>query len=103
MVSETKTGTCFRPSWTAMVCPTNSGKIVDVRDQVLIICLLPEAFICSMRLIRRSWMNGPFLDERDIYLTPPLLAAPPAADDEPIGGLLLLARAVAERGNAPRS
>ena len=32
--SEMKTGTCLRPSWTAIVWPTISGKIVDVRDQV---------------------------------------------------------------------
>ena len=33
--SEMNTGTCLRPSWTAIVCPTISGKIVEVRDQVL--------------------------------------------------------------------
>ena len=27
-------GTCLRPSWTAIVWPTISGKIVEVRDQV---------------------------------------------------------------------
>src|SRR3712207_5680168 len=35
-------------------------------------------------------------------LPPTLLAAPPAADDEPVGRLLLLARAVAQRRHAPR-
>ena len=35
----TKTGTCLRPSCTAIVWPTISGKIVEVRDQVLTICL----------------------------------------------------------------
>ena len=38
-------GTCLRPSWTAIVCPTISGKITDVRDQVLTICRSPEAFM----------------------------------------------------------
>ena len=52
--SETNTGTCLRPSWTAIVCPTISGKIVDVRDQVRIICLLPDSFIRVMRPISRS-------------------------------------------------
>ena len=33
--SVTKMGTCLRPSWTAMVCPTISGKMVEARDQVL--------------------------------------------------------------------
>ena len=46
------------------MCPTISGKIVDVRDQVLIICLVLAAFIASMRLISRSSTNGPFLLER---------------------------------------
>src|SRR5881392_2699694 len=56
-----KTGTCLRPSWTAIVCPTISGKIVDVRDQVRTICLLPDSFMRVMRLISRSSTNGPFL------------------------------------------
>src|SRR5207302_8757186 len=62
--SVTNTGTCLRPSWTAMVCPTISGKIVEVRDQVFSIRLSPEAFIASTRAIRRSSTNGPFLLER---------------------------------------
>src|SRR5215213_4177702 len=68
--SEMKTGTCFRPSWTAIVWPTISGKIVEVRDQVLTMVLLPDSFICSIRVMRRSCTNGPFLDERDIYRRP---------------------------------
>src|SRR6185295_18449507 len=64
--SEMNTGTCLRPSWTAIVWPTISGKIVDIRDQVLIICLLPPSFICWIRAIRRSSTNGPFLVERPI-------------------------------------
>src|SRR4051812_36145513 len=99
--SVTKTGTCLRPSWTAMVCPTMSGKIVEVRDQVLIICLVPASFIDSMRAIRRSSTNGPFFDERlTVYL--PLLAAPAATDDVAVGRLALLARPVAKSRNAPR-
>jgi hypothetical protein len=39
---------------------------VDVRDQVFTICFVPDSFICSMRLRRRSSMKGPFLLERDI-------------------------------------
>src|SRR5205085_10601321 len=62
--SEMNTGTCLRPSWTAIVCPTISGKIVDVRDQVRTICLEPDWFIASIRLISRSWTNGPFLELR---------------------------------------
>ena len=64
--SETNTGTCLRPSWTAIVWPTISGKTVEVRDQVLTICLSPDSFIASMRRIRRSSTNGPFFVERPI-------------------------------------
>jgi hypothetical protein len=41
-----------------------SGKIVEARDHVLIICLVLAAFIASIRAIRRSSTNGPFLLER---------------------------------------
>ena len=70
MDSDTNTGTCLRPSWTAIVCPTMSGKIVEVRDQVRIMVLDPEAFICSMRSMSRSSTHGPFFEERDIYRLP---------------------------------
>src|SRR5207237_3611772 len=63
------TGTCLRPSWTAIVCPTISGKIVEARDQVLTICLLPDSFICWIRPSRRSSTHGPFLVDRPIQLT----------------------------------
>src|SRR5215211_6456404 len=69
--SETKTGTCLRPSWTAIVCPTISGKIVEARDQVFTICFWPDSFICSMRRSSRSSTHGPFFEERDMaYLFP---------------------------------
>ena len=71
IASETKTGMCLRPSWTAIVCPTISGKIVEARDQVLTICFVPSAFIRSTRCMRRSSTHGPFLLERLIvYLLP---------------------------------
>src|SRR5205814_1535850 len=60
--SVMNTGTCLRPSWTAIVCPTISGKIVEARDQVRIIRFSPEAFICSIRPISRSSTKGPFLE-----------------------------------------
>src|ERR1039457_6581797 len=41
-----------------------SGKIVDVRDQVLSIFLVFSAFMASIRAIRRSSTHGPFLLER---------------------------------------
>src|SRR5476649_540515 len=36
MFSETYTGTCSLPLWTAIVRPIKSGMIVERRDQVLI-------------------------------------------------------------------
>src|SRR3954452_195494 len=66
MDSDTNTGTCLRPSCTAIVCPTISGKIVEVRDHVLIMRFERVAFISSTRRMRRSSMNGPFLELRDI-------------------------------------
>ena len=48
------------------MCPTISGKIVDLRDQVLTICFWPDSFIASMRFISRSSAHGPFLVERPI-------------------------------------
>src|SRR5207302_2034608 len=61
--SEMNTGTCLRPSWTAIVCPTMSGNTVLERDQVRTICLLPESFIFWMRPSSRSSTKGPFLDD----------------------------------------
>ena len=69
--SEMKPGTCFLPSWTAIVWPTMSGKIVEVRDHVLTICFLPASFIDSIRPIRRSWTHGPFLVDRPMAQRPP--------------------------------
>src|SRR5207342_58353 len=62
--SVTKTGTCARPLWTAIVCPTISGKIVDVRDQVRTGRLSPASFMASIRCMSRSSTNGPFLLDR---------------------------------------
>jgi hypothetical protein len=62
--SLTNTGTCLRPSCTAIVCPTISGKIVDVRDQVRIIRFSLAAFMASMRPISRSSTKGPFFELR---------------------------------------
>jgi hypothetical protein len=38
--------------------------MVEVRDQVRIIRLLPEVFISSIRFIKRSSTNGPFFELR---------------------------------------
>src|SRR5206468_1947442 len=61
--SVTNTGTCFCPSCTAIVWPTISGKMVEVRDQVLTICFALPAFMASMRASSRSSTHGPFLED----------------------------------------
>jgi hypothetical protein len=61
MLSEMKTGTCLRPSWIAIVWPTISGKMVDARDHVRTIRFSLAVFMSSMRFMRRSSTNGPFL------------------------------------------
>ena len=97
----TNTGTCLRPSWTAIVCPTISGKIVEARDQVLTIGLL---FGGVHGLDAR---HQALLDPRALLARADSLAlalpTPAAADDVAVGRLVLLARAVAERRHAPRA
>src|SRR5439155_13728405 len=113
--SETNTGTCLRPSWTAIVCPTISGKTVEVRDQVRIIRFSFFSFIASIRLISRSSTNGPFLElllmcfssihpsgamgqtSSSFFLT-----SSPRPDDELVRFLVLSARALAQCGHPPR-
>ena len=68
--SVTYTGTCFLPSWTAIVCPTKDGKIVERRDQVLITDLSFAAFNASTFLSKLASAKGPFFSERDM-LNPP--------------------------------
>src|SRR5690606_6176698 len=64
-------GTCFLPSYTAMVWPTISGKIVEARDHVLITRFSPDSFICRIFFKRLGWAYGPFFEERPI-VRPPL-------------------------------
>ena len=66
MASEMYTGTCLRPSWTAMVCPTMSGMIVERRDQVRITRLSRLRFSSSIFFSRWSSTNGPFFRLRVI-------------------------------------
>ncbi len=60
MDSVTYTGTCLRPSWTAIVWPTISGKMVDRRDQVLMTRFSPFSFCASTFFMRWSSTKGPF-------------------------------------------
>src|SRR5947209_19007544 len=53
-------GTWRRPSCTAMVWPTISGKMVESRDQVRNTSLRPPEFIAITRLISLASTKGPF-------------------------------------------
>src|SRR3982751_2542017 len=93
MASVTYTGTCLRPSWTAMVWPTMSGMIVERRDHVFTTRFSPLWFSRSTLTRRWSSMNGPFFRLLGIPSLPPGPTAPPPADDHLIGGLVLGPRA----------
>src|SRR5689334_21663111 len=66
MFSVTNTGTNLRPLCTANVSPTDSGMMVERRDQVLMTLLV--AFACASSIFLSRWpsMNGPFLMLRAI-------------------------------------
>src|SRR5258708_30279338 len=77
----------FLPLWQASVCPTNSGRIVERRDQVLITFFSFLTFIASTFFSRWVSVNGPFFTERPISLFLPLLCL--AAYDEFVGALVV--------------
>src|SRR5690606_12898539 len=67
------TGTCLRPSCTAMVWPIMSGMIVDRRDHVLMTDFSPFSLRPSTFFRRWSSTKGPFLRLRGMcgYLREP--------------------------------
>src|SRR6266545_2963780 len=96
--SEMYTGTCLRPSCTAMVWPTMSGMIVERRDQVRITRLSRLRFSSSIFLSRWSSTNGPFFRLRAMSAAPSLAAA--AAGLAPADQLLLGVADLADGGPA---
>src|SRR5215831_18288222 len=91
MASVMNTGTCLRPSCTAIVCPSMSGTIIERRDQVLMTFLEPFAFCASTFFIRWSSTNGPFFRLRGIFQAPlaALARGVAAADDQAVTRLAL--------------
>src|SRR5690606_8155904 len=69
MSSVTYTGTCFLPSYTAKVCPTNSGKMVERRDQVLITRFSFFSFSSRTFFSKCSSAKGPFFRLRPMHAT----------------------------------
>ena len=70
MFSVTNTGTKSFPLCTWNVRPTNSGVIIERRDQVRITCFEPDRNKRSTLRCRLGSTNGPFLSERAIYFFP---------------------------------
>src|SRR5215468_8838529 len=89
MFSVTKTGMNLRPLCTAKVCPTNSGIIVERRDQVLITLFWLVRIISSTFLARCRSTKGPFLIDRAIFHLLAAHSGAPRADDEFVGSLVL--------------
>src|SRR3954471_271485 len=89
IASVTKTGTCLRPSCTAMVWPSIAGTIIERRDHGLMTVLVPLSFWVSTFFIRWSSTSGPFFRLRGIclYLLAPLRGLA-AADDEAVAVLV---------------
>src|SRR3546814_8131431 len=66
MFSVTSTGKNFWPLYTPKVRPTNCGRMVDRRDQILMISLRPEPRAVSAFFKRNPSTNAPFQTERAI-------------------------------------
>src|SRR5580658_7946120 len=75
MFSDTSTGMCCRPLWTAIVRPTMSGTIIERRDQVLIGLRSLRAAATWTFLARCRSTNGPFFVERGICSSTHLVLA----------------------------
>src|SRR6266700_2626627 len=100
MFSVMYTGMNFRPLWTARVWPTNSGAMVERRDQVLRTFFWRWRLSSSTRFSSRSSMYGPFLVERPM-VSPILLR--PARHDVPVRRARAAPRLVPLGRLAPRS
>ena len=66
MFSVISTGTCRRPSCTAMVRATMSGMIVEALDQVRITVRELVRCASSTRLRSLGWTKGPFFTDLDM-------------------------------------
>src|SRR4026207_1848762 len=65
----TSTGMCFWPLCTPNVMPTNCGRMVERRDQILITAFEPDPRAFSAFLSKYPSTNGPFQIERATSLT----------------------------------
>ena len=72
MFSAITTGTCRRPSWTAIVSPSMSGMIIEARDQVLMTTLPVLRRAASTFLASLASTNAPFFILLDVFAPYPL-------------------------------
>src|ERR1700735_2213514 len=89
----------FLPLCTAIVWPTNSGRIVERRDHVGITFFSLAAFSLSILSSRCLSVNGPFFTEPPITYSQPrprrlrpvrsLLFPSPVTGDELVGALVI--------------
>src|SRR5207248_6745800 len=87
----------FFPLCTAMVNPTNSGRIVERRDHVRTTFFSFDSRSASIFFSRCVSVNGPFFTERPMLLS--LLALP---SHDPLIGALVVARLETTGRLAPR-
>src|ERR1035438_8410043 len=88
----------FLPLCTATVWPTNSGRMVERRDQVRTTFFSLAAVSTASLASRCVSVNGPFLT--DLPMSLPLLAL---VRDDPLVGALVVARFETASGLAPGS
>src|SRR5215212_3433296 len=100
MSSLTDTGMNLRPLWTLKLSPTNCGRMVERRDQVLI--GVRALVSCAVSAFFRRWRstNGPFQTERAMSRLPLLLGV--TRTDDHLVRLLVAAGAGALGRLAPR-
>src|ERR1019366_9847585 len=96
MFSVTYTGMNFLPLCTAMVCPTNSGSMVERRDHVRTTFFSLVATRTAILASRWVSVNGPFLTDLPISL--PLLTL---VRHDPLVGALVVAGFESASGLAP--
>src|SRR4029079_12795480 len=102
IASVTNTGTCLRPSCTAMVWPSMAGTIMDRLDHVLMTFFVPFSFCTSTFFCRWSSTKGPFFRLRGMCQgSSALLAGTTATDDQLVA--VLVGTTGAALGLTPRA
>src|SRR6266853_1564579 len=83
----TYTGMNFLPLCTASVCPMNSGRMVERRDQVRTTFFSFFSFMAATFTVKWSSVKGPFF--RDLPIVSALSLLRLAAHNMPVGALVV--------------